>query len=118
MSKKEISLLYGDLGRIFVKLGEHSGEAIDFQMALSAFQKGYDLDDEQSPDFWLERSRAYLALAQLIPDTSLFLKAGYSLRHALRLEPANSEIWITLALVATISLAIMVLSRLVPLAEE
>ncbi|HCJ84682.1 MAG TPA: hypothetical protein DHV41_04780 [Parachlamydiales bacterium] len=97
MSKKEISLLYGDLGRIFVKLGEHSGEAIDFQMALSAFQKGYDLDDEQSPDFWLERSRAYLALAQLIPDTSLFLKAGYSLRHALRLEPANSEIWITLA---------------------
>jgi tetratricopeptide (TPR) repeat protein len=89
--------LYWDYGVVWTRIGEHSGEAVDLQKALEAFQKATQNHEMLSPEFWNDHGIACMQMASLISDIRLNVKAVGCFKHAISLSISSYEGWIYLA---------------------
>ncbi len=89
--------LFWDLGKVWIEIGHHSGEASDLQKGLDAFQKSCELDKSLPQEFWIDFALAYLEMSERINDTHQLIKAIHHLKHAVSLELSSFEGWMNLA---------------------
>jgi tetratricopeptide (TPR) repeat protein len=88
-----IAELYWDYGAVWMHIGEKSGEALDDQLALDAFQKASSFQEELSSEFWHDYGHTALRLAPRINDTRLYVKAINCFKHALSMGGTTFEGW-------------------------
>jgi tetratricopeptide (TPR) repeat protein len=89
--------LYWDYGKVWSEISNHSGEAIDLQKALDAFQKSASFQDQLPQEFWNDFGSACLRLADFVNDTRLVVKAINCFKHAVSLSLSSFEGWLLLA---------------------
>jgi tetratricopeptide (TPR) repeat protein len=92
-----IAELFWDYGVVWTRIGEHSGEAIDLQKAINAFQKAAHNQEHLSSEFWNDYGIACMQMAALISDIRLNVKAIGCFKHAVALSVSSYEGWIYLA---------------------
>ncbi len=96
-SPDRLAELFWDYGVVSTKIAEHSGEAIDFQIALDAFQKSCDLQDSLPSEFWNDYGLASLQMGDLLNDMRLYSKAVDYFKHAISLSITLLDGWKNLA---------------------
>ncbi len=89
--------LYWDYGKISTEIALHSGEAIDLQKALEAFQKAAGYPDQLPQEFWIDFGLASLEMASLVNDTRHIVKAIHCFKSAVALTLSSFEGWLLLA---------------------
>ncbi|MFS8563356.1 MAG: tetratricopeptide repeat protein [Rhabdochlamydiaceae bacterium] len=89
--------LFWDYGVVSAKIGKHSGEAIDLQMAIDSFQKSCELQDALPSEFWNDFGLACLQMGDLLSDMRLYTKAVDYFKHAISLSIASFDGWKNLA---------------------
>ncbi len=92
-----LSELYWDLGIVFTHLADHSGEALDCNLAIEAFKLSHSFDDKLPYDFWKDYGYACLKFSSQINDPRFNLQAVQYLRTAVTLGPQSTESWCLLA---------------------
>jgi tetratricopeptide (TPR) repeat protein len=95
--KTILSELYWDFGIVWSEIANHSGEALDFHLAIQAFQSSLEHQPTPQAEFWNDYGNAYFQLGLLINDDRLFLKAVEYLQHAIENLPNYFDGWNTLA---------------------
>jgi len=95
--KELLSELYWDFGIVWTEIGSHSGEALDFHLAIQAFQTSLDCQPNPLAEFWNDYGSAYLQLGLLINDQRLFLQAADLLQKAVANMPNYVDGWYSLA---------------------
>lgn len=96
-SSATLSDLYRLYGISWKKIGEHSQEALDTQLALDAFTNAHQHQELQSIEFWIHYGQTYLDLARCMSDVRLYVKAINCFKHALTLSEVSYEGWTALA---------------------
>ncbi len=94
---ESLAELFWDYGTAWIKLAEHSQEAIDWQFALNAFQKASAHQTELPAEFWVDFGYATHALAEKISDIRLNVKAVSCFKHAVSINFSSYEGWSNLA---------------------
>lgn len=89
--------LYWDYGVLLTEIAKASEEALDFHLAVQAFQKALTYPYFFDAVFWNDYGHAQLNLAEQINETSLFIKAIHSFKHAVTLSSGESMSWMNLA---------------------
>lgn len=89
--------IFWDYGNVWAKIAEQSEEAIDLQMALEAFQKTCQYQENLPAEFWNDFGKTSLQLALLIGDVRLNVKAINCFKHAVSLSISCAEGWKLLA---------------------
>lgn len=89
--------LFWDYGMVWSHLADHSGEAVDLQLALDSFQKTCQHQDGLPPEFWNSFGDVCLRMAQQINDIRLNVKAINCFKHSVSLSISSFEGWIFLA---------------------
>ena len=89
--------LYWDYGKIWATLAHHSGEAVDFQKALTAFQQGAGYVDQLPQEFWNDFGHSCLEIAPLINDVRMVIKAVHCFKTSVALNLSSFEGWLMLA---------------------
>jgi tetratricopeptide (TPR) repeat protein len=89
--------LYWDHGLVWMEIAEHSGEAMDAQLALDAFRKASSLQERLPADFWNDYGTAALLLACKVTDIRLYVKAINCFKHAVSNDSSYFDGWISLA---------------------
>lgn len=89
--------LYWNYGVIWARIADHSGEALDLQLALDAFQKAASSQEQLSYEFWKDFGNTSLQLARRINDIRLYVKAINCFKQAISTEGSSSEGWSHLA---------------------
>lgn len=92
-----LSELYWDYGIVYAKIAAHSGEAIDFQHALNAFETSSRYLDTLPPEFWIDFGKTCMQMSELINDHRLNIKAIHCFKHAISLSISCVEGWSYLA---------------------
>lgn len=87
---------YWDVGAVRIKLAEHSGEALDWQLALDVFSKASEMHEDLPAPFWHDFGYACTKLAMCINDIRLHVKAINCFKHSLRLVPSTYATWLIL----------------------
>lgn len=90
--KNFVELQY-DYAKIWTRIAQYSGEAVDLQKALTLFEK---ISGDLEPEFWVDYGRACLEMLQLLNDPSLILKGIECFKQAILLSP-SAENWRWLA---------------------
>ena len=91
--KAIVAELYWDFGIVWNEIARHSGEALDFRLAIQAFQDALKHQANMPPEFWNDFGNAYLELALLVNDTRLFLLAIETLQEAVDQMPHYTDGW-------------------------
>jgi tetratricopeptide (TPR) repeat protein len=94
---EEFSELYWNIAITWFELGEQSGEALDLQLAIEAFEKASNIDQYLPEEFWIDFGRANFALAYLVNDIRLFIKAVNCFKSAISLCFSSFSGWFHLA---------------------
>jgi len=89
--------LYWDYGKVWMEIALHSGEAIDLQKTLDAFQKGAGYPDQLPQEFWNDFGVACLEMANLVNDIRLIIKAINCFKSAVALTLSSFESWLLLS---------------------
>ncbi|MBS0648338.1 MAG: hypothetical protein JSS10_03825 [Verrucomicrobia bacterium] len=89
--------LYWDYGKVWAEIARHSGEAVDIQKALEAFQKSSDAGEQLPQEFWNDFGLAALDLADLVNDRRPIIKAISCFKQAVSLTLSSFEGWLSLA---------------------
>lgn len=95
--KDSLGELYWELGIVYFRLAEHSGEALDLHDAIECFQKTATFQDELSIDFWRDYGNACSTFAGQINDIRFYIKAISCFRNAVSIDSTSSEAWSKLA---------------------
>ncbi len=88
--------LYWDLGDLWEKLANLSGEAADYTHAIQAYEKGVGHQDDLPPEFWMNFGKVYFLLGEKITDVRLFIKAINCYKNAVSTTLSNGKVWILL----------------------
>jgi tetratricopeptide (TPR) repeat protein len=96
-SKEILAELYWDFGIVWSEIALHSGEALDFHLAIQAFRSSLECQENPQAEFWNDFGNAYLQLGLLINDDRLFLKAVEHLQRAIENMPNYFDGWSALA---------------------
>lgn len=89
--------LYWDYGKVWTEIASHSGEAVDWQKALDAFQKSANSQEQLPQEFWNDFGLAALDMGDLINDRRLIVKAISCFKQAVSLTLSSFEGWLSLA---------------------
>lgn len=89
-SRASRSELYWQYGYCWLKISESSGEAVDIRLAIDSLQKSENLQKNPPHDFWIDKGSAYLNMALLINDNSLFIKAAEIFEKAIESDPNSA----------------------------
>jgi tetratricopeptide (TPR) repeat protein len=89
--------LHWDYGTVWGEIANHSGEALDFHLAIQAFQSSLQYQPIQPAEFWNDFGNAYLQLGLLINDQRLLLKAVDLLQKSVDTLPQYCDGWVALA---------------------
>jgi len=96
-SKDILSELQWDYGVVWTKMAVHSGEAVDLQHALDAFEKSSRYLDNLPSEFWIDFGKACMEMSHLINDARLTIKAINCFKYAISLSISCFEGWVHLA---------------------
>ncbi len=99
LPKEALAVLYWNFGLVWTELAQHSGEAIDVQLAIQAFRNSMECQERPSPEFLNDTGNAYLQMGLLVNDPRLFLQAADLVQEAVDLAPLYLEGWASLAYV-------------------
>jgi len=94
---KVSSELHWDLARVWFRLSQSSGEALDLRVALQHFEQARSLPHDFPAEFWYDRGCAYLELALLLNDNGHFGQAAELFHTATELRPLFLDAWLKLA---------------------
>ncbi len=86
-----------NFGLVWSEIAQHSGEAIDVQLAIQSFRASMECQEKPSPKFLNDSSCAYLQMGLLVNDARLFLQAADLANGAVEQDPLYLEGWATLA---------------------
>jgi tetratricopeptide (TPR) repeat protein len=89
--------LYWDYAVVWMRISNQSGEAVDLQKALLAFEKSSSYQELMPQEFWNDYGLAALSMADRINDIRLVVKAINCFRHAVSLTLSFFDGWILLA---------------------
>lgn len=95
--REVLAELFWDYGIVWTEIASHSGEALDFHLAIQAFESSLQAQPIQSAEFWNDFGNAYLELGLLINDQRLLLKAVDLLQKSVDVLPHYSDGWVGLA---------------------
>ncbi|MDE3046689.1 MAG: hypothetical protein KGJ02_08650 [Verrucomicrobiota bacterium] len=96
-SKEVLAELYWDYGIVWTEIAAQSGEALDYHLAIQAFQTALEHHPKPSAEFWNDCGNAYLELGLLINDQRFLLRAVETLQRAVTEMPHYFEGWSSLA---------------------
>ena len=88
-----VAELYWDFGIVWNEIARHSGEALDFRLAIQAFQDALKHQKQMPSEFWNDFGNAYLELALLVNDQRLFLLSIETLQEAVDQMPHYTDGW-------------------------
>lgn len=97
LPKQALAVLHWNYGLVWTELAQHSGEAIDVQLAIQAFRTSMDCEENPPPEFLNDSGNAYLQMGLLVNDSRLFLQAVELLNRATAQNPLYMEAWASLA---------------------
>jgi tetratricopeptide (TPR) repeat protein len=86
-SRAKRAELYWQYGYCWLKISETSGEAVDIRLSIDSLQKSETLQKDPPHNFWIDKGNAYLNMALLINDNSLFIKATQTFEKAIETDP-------------------------------
>lgn len=89
--------LYWDYGIAWSRIAKHSGEAMDLQCAIQAYQKASALLQTLPVDFWIDFGRAHFDSISKVRDMRSLLKAISCFKFALTQDKDSSLAWKGLA---------------------
>ncbi|NGX62642.1 MAG: hypothetical protein KR126chlam6_00040 [Candidatus Anoxychlamydiales bacterium] len=92
-----LSELYWDLGLIYTKIAEHSGEAIDLKKAIEKFHKSMNHQKEKSAPFLNDLATAYLKMGELINDNNIYIQAIDYFKLATQKSNKYIDAWSSIA---------------------
>jgi len=95
--KEILAELYWDYGLVWTEIAAQSGEALDYHLAVQAFQTAFEHQPNPSAEFWNDCGNAYLELGLLINDQRFFLRAVETLQRAVAKTPNYFDGWHSLA---------------------
>lgn len=79
------------------EIAKHSGEAVDYQKAIDAFQKAAIHPEHFNEEFWICFGKACKELGLCIGDVRLLVKALHCFKHAVTLAVSCYEGWHAMA---------------------
>jgi tetratricopeptide (TPR) repeat protein len=85
--------LHWHYGFALLELAKHSGEAIDYQKAIDAFQHASSHPELFNEEFWVCFGKACKELGLRIGDIRLLVKSLHCFKHAVTLAVACFEAW-------------------------
>lgn len=89
--------LHWDYGVVWNRIGVHSGEAMDLQLALNAFHKACQYQENLPEEFWNNYGNVCLQMSDHLNDIRLNVKAINCFKHAVSISISSYEGWIQLA---------------------
>ncbi len=89
--------LLWDHGIIWGYIGDHSGEAVDYQKAIHSFESAIEAAQRLPADFWIDFGLAALSLAPLVMDVRQVIKAVGCYKHAISQDDSCFDSWSGLA---------------------
>ncbi len=89
--------LYWHHGFTLLELAKHSGEAVDYQKSIDAFQQASAHPENFNEEFWICFGRACKELGLRIGDIRLLVKALHCFKHAVTLAVGCYEAWRSMA---------------------
>jgi tetratricopeptide (TPR) repeat protein len=91
-----VAELQWDYGIVWMEIGAHSGEALDYHLAIQAFQTAANSEPKQPPEFWHDFGNAYLELGLLINDERILLQAVEELLRSVHQTASFVDGWYSL----------------------
>ncbi len=85
--------LLWDYGNTKTAVALHSGEALDWQISLDAFQKAAATQNHLPAEFWNQYGFCCLNLAQCINDVRMCVKSIHCFKHAISSSADSFEGW-------------------------
>ncbi len=95
--QQALAELYWDYGIVWTEVATHSGEALDYHLAIQSFQSCLKFDPKPPAEFWNDYGSAYLQLGLLINDERLLVQATEHLQHSVDELPNYIDGWTSLA---------------------
>lgn len=89
--------LYWDLGTLFTKLADISGEADDLRFAVKFFQQAVSSQQDLSAEFWLHYGNASYKLGIQVNDVRHLLQAINYYKNSISLAISSATSWLYLA---------------------
>ena len=93
--------LHWDFGKAWVEIAKHSDEAVDWNTALTAFEKAFQkstsTQQEIPSEFWYDYGSASLAMESRINDPRFIIKAINCFKHSVSINVSYFEGWFLLA---------------------
>jgi tetratricopeptide (TPR) repeat protein len=96
-SDESLSELFWDYGTVWTEIAGHSGEALDYHLAIQAFESSLTHDAKPPAEFWNDYATACLQLGLLINDQGRVLQAVELLHTSVDLMPGYIDGWTLLA---------------------
>lgn len=90
--------LYWDIGDLWSKLAEKSGEITDYHYAIKAYEKASLTQDDLAPEFWINFGNIYQIMGEKTNDTRFIIKAINAYKNAVSIKLSFSEGWFLLGL--------------------
>jgi tetratricopeptide (TPR) repeat protein len=95
--KELLAELYWDYGIAWSEIAQHSGEALDLQLAIKAYEMSKTYQENPSPEFWNDCGKAYLEMGLLINDSRFYMQSIEHLHFAVTKSPQYFDGWMSLA---------------------
>lgn len=89
--------LLWDHAIIWSYIGDHSGEAVDYQKAIHSFESAIETSERLPADFWIDFGSTALSLASMVKDVRQIIKGVSCYKNALAQDESNFEGWSGLA---------------------
>ncbi|MCH9613501.1 MAG: hypothetical protein SP1CHLAM54_05040 [Chlamydiia bacterium] len=93
----ELSDLYWNYGKVWLKLAENSGEAIDLNLALKAFEKTLSYQEDLPSEFWKTYGIAALNLGEKTNELGHYTTAIDCFKNAISMGISSGFSWFDLA---------------------
>lgn len=92
-----MSDLYWNYGNVWLKLAGNSGEAIDLNLALKAFEKTLSYQEDLPPEFWKTYGIAALDLGEKTNELGHYKTAIDCFKNAISMGISSGRSWYELA---------------------
>lgn len=89
--------LLWDYAIIWSYIGDHSGEAVDYQKAIHSFENAIETSEKLPSDFWIDFGGTALSLASMVKDMRQIIKSVSCYKNAIAQDESNFEGWSGLA---------------------
>lgn len=89
--------LHWDHGAVWKQIGIHSGEAVDFQLALDSFHKACQHQDNLPEEFWNDYGSVCLEMSTKVNDIRHNVKAINCFKHSVSISLSSFQGWLLLA---------------------